>query len=277
MAFGKKKTEFKYDQSQVSMLATKALQARREQVVRLAVRIVGDTPLLMHRWSQKAIMEMVGKMVGQPQPRLAKDLTEEYEAAGYRNEKGEVAIPCRIVKASIVNGAIATAGVVTKADLKRSLRVLGYTSPIVTKRGQEVRPDYQIADNNGSKDMRARALVPAGYYFDVVLQFSPSILTPDQVIAALEGAGSAIGLCDWRLEKGGDYGAFHVEVRPDTEQDAILARCDSPEEVYKIPPQFLRALKGTLDSDAARKMAAVVEKTASDSRGRRAKNGAVAS
>ena len=269
MAFGKKKSAaVKFDQSNVSMLASDALAKKRTSVVRLAVRCIGETPLLMHRWSQKAILEMVGKMVGQPQPRGSKDMTADYEASWYRNEKGEAAMPCRILKASIVNGAIMTEGVTTKAELKRGLRVLGYCAPIRTKRGGEMRMDNRIASNNGSPDMRSRAVFPAGYYFDVVLQFSTNI-TPDKVVAAFEGAGSSIGLCDWRPERGGDYGTFSIKPLDDSHIERILEECSSPEEEYKIPPEFLQAFTPTTDS--GKKVAALVEKVNGEAKRGRAR------
>lgn len=269
MAFGKKKSAtMKFDQSNVSMLASDALAKKRTTLVRLPIRVVGDTPLLMHRWTQKAILQMVGKMVGQDQPRTSKDMTEEYEASWYRNEKGELAMPCRILKASIMNGAIMTQGVTSKAELKRGLRVLGYTAPIRIKRGGEMRMDQRIAKNNGSPDMRSRALIPAGYHFDVVLQFATD-LTPDKVTAALEGAGSSIGLCDWRPEKGGDYGTFSVKVLDNSHIERILEECSSPEEEYVIPPEFLRAFAPT--TDVGKKVQAVVGKVNGESKRGRAK------
>ena len=276
MAFGKKAAPtIQFDQSNVSMLAAKALAERRSLTVRLALRIIGETPLLMHRWSQKALMEMLGKMTGRPVPRMSKDLTNEFEASYFRNLRGEIALPCRILKASIVNGAITTGKVTSKAELKRDLRVLGYTCPLnvmdgkkprLIRKNAEMKPDCRIASNNGTPDVRARAVVNEGYFFDVVLQF-PTILTPDKVIAALEGAGSSIGLCDWRPENGGDFGCFRVECLPDTEIPRILNETSSPEEMYTIPDEFMRAANASeRQSDSGRKARAVVEKVNGDAR-----------
>jgi hypothetical protein len=268
MAFGKKaESSEKLDQATVAMKASEALKKRRAIGVQLAVRVVGTSPLLMHRWTTKAIIQMVGKAVGQTQPRGPKDLTEEYEQSYHRNEKGKVAMPCRIVKAAIIDGAIATEGAVTKADLKRSLRVVGYTAPIVTKQAMEM--DCRIASNNGSPDMRARAVVPAGYYFDIVVQFN-SPLTPDKVVAALEGAGSCIGLCEMRPEKGGEYGTFTIEILDNDQITRILKENSVPEEEYKIPPEFLRAFSlGEVKSDVAAKAMAVASHVNGQAKGKK--------
>lgn len=267
MGFPKKIAPATFDQSNVSKLASDALAKSRANMVQLAVRLKGETPLLMHRWSQKAIMEMVGKMVGLPVPKMPKDLTAEYEASYYRNTNGAVAMPCRIVKACIIEGAIGTFGVTSKAELKRGLRVLGYTSPL--KMPRPMRADHRIASNNGSPDMRARAVIPQGYHFDVVLQFGTQ-LTPDKVISALESAGALIGLCDWRPERGGDYGTFGVEVLPEKEIARILKECALPEEEYVIPKEYLKPL-ASVDTaqlgDKVRKAKAVVDKVNGDANG----------
>lgn len=258
MSFGKKKTEsVKFDQSNVSMLASQALAERRSSLVQLAFRVRGETPLLMNRWSNKAIGMMVGAMAGQKPPKEAKDLQEQFEGSHYRNEKGEPVIPCRILKASIIEGAIDTDGVTSKAELKRGLRVMGYTSPIRSKTPIEM--DCRIVKvGMGKPDMRARSTIAAGYHFDVVLQFNTG-LTPDKVVAAFEGAGNAIGICEFRPAKGGDFGTFSIEVLDQKEIPRILKECSSPEEEYKIPPEYLRAFKGAkAPTDMGRKALAVM-------------------
>lgn len=272
MAFGKKQQTASFNQSNVSMLASEALAKARSTQVQLAVRLTGETPLLMHRWSQKAIIEMVGKMVGQPQPRGSKNITDDYNQSYYRNLDSVVAMPCRIVKACIIEGAIATSGVVSKAELKRGLRVVGYTSPISVK--MPMRMDCQIASNNGTSDMRTRAVIPPGYHFDIVLQFGINELTPDKVISALDAAGSYIGLCDWRPQTGGEYGTFSVGVLPDTEIARILKSCSIPEEMYEIPPEFLTIFNALPEerSDYLRKSLAVMNKVNGDAA--KHKNGA---
>jgi len=268
MAFGRKKiTAPEFNQSNVSTLASAALAAKRATLVRLALRLTGETPLLMHRWGQKSMMEMLGKMVGQPQPRVAKDLTAEFEESYYRNERGQVVVPCRIIKAATIDGAISTGGVTSKAELKRGLRVLGYTTP-VHMNGREMQMDCRVAKNGETPDVRSRAVVPAGYHLDVVFQFGTTSLTPDKVMAAIEGAGEQIGICDWRPEKGGDYGTFSVSVLPDKEIDRILKDCSSPEVEYDIPPEFLRAFTGSAapQTDTARKAVAVLKKVNGDAR-----------
>jgi hypothetical protein len=248
-------------QGNVAQTATEALQKARMSQIQLAVRLTCDSPILMHRWTQKAITQMLGKMTGRELPRPPKDLTEECNNAWYRNTKGVPAVPCRIIKAAIIEGAIGTGGVVTKAELKRSLRVVGLTSPIHLSR--PIEHDIKIAKNNGSVDLRGRAIAPEGSYFDVVLQF-PQTLSVDKVMSALGAAGAQIGICDWRPDTGGEYGTFHPDVLggdPKTIQKIIQA-CAVPEEEFHIPERLLRAFNAMSEdklTDPARKVKSLIK------------------
>jgi hypothetical protein len=255
MAFGKKKavTVTNVDQNNVALLATQALATMRSTRIALVVRLILG-PTLMNRWTQKAIEQMLGKMVGKEMPRPPKDLTAEFEASWYRNERGEVALPCRLIKAAIVEGAISTSKIVSKAELKRELRVRGFTSPIYSSQGKKLTSCESLTmsvlpakNATGGPDLRSRAIVPEGCYIDVVLDFPPT-LSPDKVMAAVDGAGTTIGLCDWRPDRGGEFGTFSIDTdrlracgNNRKEIDRVLKDCNSPEEQFVIPQELLRA------------------------------------
>jgi len=245
MAFGKKKeVATGVDQTNVIKLASEALAARRATRVMLPVRLTCETPMLLHRWTEKAVRQMLGKMTGMEMPREPKDLTKEFDESWYRNTDGEPCVPCRVIKACIIEGAISTGKLVSKAELKREMRVRGYTAPLKMKGGKvkdALAMDVRIAANQGgSPDIRSRALVPAGAWCDVVLDF-PKTLSPDKVISALAAAGETIGLCDWRPERGGEFGVFSVDLLREQDIERILKENTVPEDEFKIPPELLRA------------------------------------
>lgn len=245
------------NQNNAALLATQALATMRSTRILLSVRMVLD-PVLMNRWTHKAIVQMLSKMTGLEMPRPPKDLTEEFEASWYRNDRGEVALPCRLIKAAIVEGAISTSKVVSKAELKRELRVRGFTSPIYGPNGKKLMVDKLSMDvrpaknASGGPDLRSRAITPAGSYLDVVLDFPPT-LTPDKVMAAVDGAGGTIGFCDWRPARGGEFGTFAIDIDHVSSEkkviDRVLKDCGSPEEQFEIPPELLRAFRATPRED----------------------------
>jgi hypothetical protein len=270
MAFGSKKVAATgIDQSNVIKLASEALAARRATRVMLPVRLTCETPILLHRWTEKAVRQMLGKMTGLDMPREPKDLTKEFDESWYRNIEGEPVVPCRVIKACIIEGAISTGKLVSKAELKREMRVRGYTAPLKMKGGKvkdHLTMDVRIAANQGgSPDIRSRALVPAGAWCDVVLDF-PKTLSPDKVIAALAAAGETIGLCDWRPERGGEFGVFSVDLLKEGDIERILKENTVPEDEFKIPPELLRAFNAIPTEklkDSGKKVKALLENVAS--------------
>jgi hypothetical protein len=268
MGFGKKKIET-FEQNDGYDLASKAMRARRLAVVRIPFRLHLDNCLMNH-FSNKAVIQMLEKMVGVSKPKEQKDLMKAFEDSQYKNTDGDLVVPCRILKAACVEGAIETAGAVSKAELKRGLRVLGYTAPIKLPKDQKVTMDVRLVRNmTGVPDIRARALIPQGSTVDFAVQF-PTTLSPDKVIASLEAAGQSIGIFDFRPQKGGDLGTFNVELLPKEAVDDIIARCAVPEQPYEIPQVLLRAYNASLesDSDAERHVGALVEHVNGQSNGK---------
>ncbi len=267
MAFGKKKQAEgpRVDQSNVFELASQALARKRSTRVRLAIAVTLVSPMLMHRWGQKAVLQLVGKMVGQDVPKTDKDLTAEYEQSWYRNTDGDLVVPCRLMKESFCSGGgDNVGGIVSKAQLSRELRVLGHTAPVIAPRGEEVRSMSieMTRTSTGTPQPTARALIPAGSRFELVVEFPPT-LTPDKVMAACQAAGDVIGIGDWRAEKGGEHGLYEVQpLKSDAKEIVrILKACSLPEEKFVLPPEMLRAFNAVPKEklgDAGRKVRAVV-------------------
>jgi hypothetical protein len=250
MAFGKKKIagSESINQQNVSLLASQALARARNTKVQLAMRFTGTSQLLVKQFGEKAIIQMLSTMCGLKLPRGNKDLTQEYEVSAYTNINDQEVLPCRVIKAAIVEGAISTDGVATKAGLKRSLRVLGHTAPIRNaKKSMDVR---LVRNDNGGPDVRARAIYETGWYVDIVVQFSPSILAVDAVIAAAQAAGETIGMCEFRPDRSGEYGTFSVDVLREAHHvPRILKETSVLERIPVIPPELLRAFNA-LPEDA---------------------------
>ena len=81
MAFGKKKTVEgpKVDQGNVFELASAALARTRATRVRLAIEVTLVSPMLMHQWGQKAILQLIEKGVEASASKLAAVSRTEWE------------------------------------------------------------------------------------------------------------------------------------------------------------------------------------------------------
>lgn len=261
MAFGKKKaTGPVVQQKDVVTLATQWLAQSRSTEVHLPLRATLTAPCLMNRWKDVDATKMLAKQVGIDLPVQPKDLTLQFEDSWYRNTDGVLAMPLRIMKACILDGTVETKKSVSAAELKRNLRVKGWCAPIHLngELTMDIRP---VRPQSGTSDIRARALVPAGSYWDFVLSF-PNDLAVDKVMAAAEAAGAKIGVCEMRPAKGFELGTFQLAPLSERDIDRVVKACSVPEEMIKIPPELLRAHNAAATaaaSDKARKVVALAD------------------
>lgn len=189
-------------------MSTINLEPPEVEVVEIPV--VGETPLIMHRWSEKARKEMLDKQTGKTRQKKApKDPVADYEAAKYQLEDGRLAMPAVAFKAAIVDGARMFEGV-KMTELRQVIHVFG-----------EGRDQYVAVD--GEPRMREDA-VRVGMTTD--LRYRPeiwpwqSVLTIRYVkrmlsldtLVHLVNAGGMGGVGEWRpsRSKTGSYGTFRV-------------------------------------------------------------------
>ena len=51
-----------------------------------------------------------------------------------------------------------------------------------------------------------------GWACEFTVMFDASVINRESVLLAATDAGRLVGLCEWRIEKGGSFGRFRVEV-----------------------------------------------------------------
>ena len=62
-------------------MATKTAELQKIKIEKAKVKIVGLSPLIMHRWSEKARKEMLDKQMKKTVKKEAKSPEEQYEAS----------------------------------------------------------------------------------------------------------------------------------------------------------------------------------------------------
>jgi hypothetical protein len=179
---------------------------------------VGTTPLIPHRWSQKAIAMM---QVKQSQPgvrakREAKDPEQEAYDSCYwlKDEAGEdvPAMPATAFKAAMVGACRFFEGL-TMTAAKQIFYVVGEgPDQLVRISGDMTMRTDTPRNATGVADLRYRnAFFP--WSTTLTVRFLPGILTPDSVIALLDAAGRG-GVGDWRpsapRSATGTYGQWTV-------------------------------------------------------------------
>jgi hypothetical protein len=101
------------------------IQIDRIAAETIRVPILGTTPLLMHRFSEKAKRMMLDNMQGRKTPKAIKDPQAEYEAAFYRLADGAAGFPAVAFKDATTKGARFYGKQVTMTGLRQFLFISG--------------------------------------------------------------------------------------------------------------------------------------------------------
>jgi hypothetical protein len=193
---------------------------------KLSVRLVGDSPLIVHRWSEKAKKEMLDKMIGAAKKGKApKRPIQEYADAFYWIsekpdfddmdeddimkcvDKGRFGFPAVAFKKAAIDAAYQQKAIDKKTTMRGAFHIDGELVEIKGK--PTIREDPVTVGISGT-DMRYRPEFPK-WSVTLTIIFNPNAVTQEQVVNALNIAGFSNGVGEWRPEKDGVYGRFHVE------------------------------------------------------------------
>lgn len=196
------------------------LPPMRIEVMRMS--LVGDSPLISHAWSAKAKQMMLDKQMKKPRgAKEAKDPQECYRESLYlyngygfdealkRAAKGEAAFafPSVAFKAAAVDACSHVDGV-TKVKARGAFHIVG--DMVALKGEPRMRQDMVRLQGIGSPaDIRFRGEFPE-WSTEFEVRFNANVLSAGEIVNLFNTAGFAIGVGDWRPERNGSFGMFHV-------------------------------------------------------------------
>jgi hypothetical protein len=181
-------------------------------IQRMEVLLIGDTPLIMHKWSEKAKKEMRDKQTGKARAaKGAKDPERDFQESIYRLpgvKKGErdYAFPAIAFKDAAVTACTSIGGV-TKVAARQAFHVEGEYVAIL---GSEPRMrEDMVRVGMGTADLRYRAeFFP--WFAKIRIAHNANVMSAEQIVNMLNAAGFGVGIGDWRPEKNGQNGRFHA-------------------------------------------------------------------
>ena len=193
------------------------------------VRIIGDTPLIVHAWSDKA-----KKMMLEAQQKVtktkAKEIRDPYDefinSMYWLTEKPEST--AEAFKAAVVAGAKwgFPVGAIKMAGNSAAYRN-GWVKNQMQLRGSyflktewgdmaEIKSDTPIIREDmvrigmGSADLRYRAEYQ-NWSMDMILEYNADgELTLEQIVNVINAGGYSVGIGEWRPEKDGNFGRYHI-------------------------------------------------------------------
>lgn len=171
------------------------------------ITLVGDSSLVMHKWSEKARKQMLDKQMKKAKvARAAKDPKAEYLATIYYNEDGKTAFPSIAFKSAAVD-ACSHVSDLTKVEARGCFHI---DCELVEIKGKHVMREDVVRVGMGSADLRYRAEFKK-WETTFRVRYNASVLSMEQIVNLFNVAGFAIGVGEHRPQKDGSWGMFHVK------------------------------------------------------------------
>lgn len=185
----------------------------------LDIPIIGDSGLICHAWSKKARQQMLDKQMKKAaQGKAAKDpwmnfCETLYWLDGMPEKPTEDDImtarfgfPAVAFKSAAITAVTSTGGM-TKVMARQCFHILGEYVEILGP-PPSMREDM-VRVGMGTADIRHRAEFET-WGAILRVQHNANVLSAEQVISLFEAGGFGVGIGDWRPEKDGVSGRFHV-------------------------------------------------------------------
>lgn len=219
--------------------AEKTITIRPLHIGRLNAVIIGDTPLVVHKWSEKAKREMLAKHRGEaaapkevkshvrdmirsmhwftdapitefPAGTEAKTIDETLTEAFRRalRSGARFGFPALAAKKAMVSacGQIPSLhktflrGAVHAGNPRSRIEIIGPPPRVM---------EAMVRNDGGTADIRYRAEFWP-WAAVIPLRYNTSVIKETALVELLNLAGFAVGLLEWRAEKDGERGLFHV-------------------------------------------------------------------
>lgn len=181
------------------------------QIRNIEITIVGDSPLICHKWSDKAKKMMLDKQMKKAaNSRNAKDPEQDFLESLYEHPDGGYGFPAVAFKAAAVRAAKGTN--MTMTDARVAFHVLG---DLVKIEGTPTPREDMVRIGGGKSptaDIRYRGEFKT-WSATLNIRFNNGMISAEQIVNLLNTAGFGVGIGEWRPEKSetGSYGLFHVE------------------------------------------------------------------
>lgn len=173
----------------------------------IRITLVGDTSLIVHRWSEKAKKMMLDKQMKKASAgKEAKDPEQDFRDSLYVLDDGRYGFPIIGFKAAAVTACTSIGGI-TKVAARQAFHVDGEWA--VIEGGEPTMREDMVRVGMGTADLRYRGEFK-NWWTTITVKHNANVMSAEQILNLFSTAGFAVGVGEWRPEKDGQYGRFHV-------------------------------------------------------------------
>lgn len=185
----------------------------------ITIKLVGTSPLITHKWSEKAKRQMLDKQMKKAKTaKEAKDPFMDYCESMYWLDgmpeapteddiaNARFGFPVVGFKAAAVSAVTHVDGL-TKVFTRGAFHVIGefaeLSGPAPVMREDMVRVGMGTADIRYRGEFR-------DWSTELLVKYNASTISPEQIVNLFNLGGFAVGVGEWRPEKDGSFGMFEV-------------------------------------------------------------------
>lgn len=205
----------------------------------LTVKIVGDSPLIVHNWSHKAKQEMLDKQmkkastgkdaknpvadfldslywldesgneIQKPKELASVNMDTPYEEVLKYLEKGRFGFKTCAFKACAIDAGFQQGVIAKKTTARGAFHIIGDFA--VIEGIPEMREDMvQIGGMSKVADIRYRPEFKS-WKTTLAIRYNKKAISPEQIMNLLNYGGFSNGVGEWRPSRDGSFGTFHCE------------------------------------------------------------------
>ncbi len=172
----------------------------------IRLTLVGDSPLIVHKWSEKAKRQMLDKQMKRATSgKEAKNPEQDFKDSLYMYPGGGYGFPTIGIKACAVSACSQIDGI-TKVDARAAFHIDG---ELVKIEGEPIMREDMVRVGMGTADLRYRGEF-TNWKTTFNLKFNERVLSAEQIANIFNVGGFGVGIGEWRPQKNGSMGRFHV-------------------------------------------------------------------
>lgn len=182
------------------------------QIREVTIPIVGISPLIVHKFSEKATKMIQDKQAGKAKNKKhdIRDPEADYEGAKHKSPLGWDGFPAAGFKAAMIRGAKMIGMVMKDTQTSFFIRADCEETQLVKINGEPRMRTDMVRVGMGSADVRYRPEY-VNWMAELTIEFNSGVLSLDQIYQLVKAAGYGCGVGEMRPEKGKfNYGRFKL-------------------------------------------------------------------
>ena len=190
----------------------KSVEILEFSIRQTVIPITGISPLIVHKWSEKAMREIADKQAGKAKNKKHEIRVPEqdYEQAKHKSPEGWDGFPAAGFKAAMTRGAKMIGLVMKDTQTAFFIKADCEETQLVKINGESRMRTDMVRVGMGSADIRYRPEYPE-WSANLTIEFNSGVISLDQIYQLVKAAGYGCGIGEMRPEKTKfNYGRFKL-------------------------------------------------------------------